>query len=79
MTTSITEEKNKKPNLVNLDSNSYINIRTVCEILDIGFNTAHRYIKSGALKATKIGNFKNSRYRILVKDLKEFMNFEESS
>jgi excisionase family DNA binding protein len=46
-----------------------LRVDKVAEILDVSKKTVFRYIKSGKLKATKIG-----QWRIDGKDLNDFIN-----
>ena len=53
--------------------NSYpvvLSVKQLCEILDIGKNTAYRLLQSGEIKSIKIGKV----YKIPKKYLKEFLN-----
>ena len=52
--------------------NSYpdvLSVKQLCEILDIGKNTAYRLLQSGEIKSIKIGKV----YKIPKKYLKEFL------
>ena len=51
--------------------NSYpdvLSVKQLCEILDIGKNTAYRLLQSGEIKSIKIGKV----YKIPKRYLKEF-------
>ena len=53
--------------------NSYpdvLSVKQLCEVLDIGKNTAYRLLQSGEIKSIKIGKV----YKIPKKYLKEFLN-----
>ena len=52
--------------------NSYpdvLSVKQLCEILDIGKNTAYRLLQSGEIKSIKIGKV----YKIPKKCLKEYI------
>ena len=52
--------------------NSYpdvLSVKQLCEILDIGKNTAYRLLQNGEIKSIKIGKV----YKIPKKYLKEFL------
>ena len=48
----------------------FLTVREVCEITKIHRNTIMKIIKSGGLKASKIGG----SYRILESDLQDYIN-----
>ncbi len=53
--------------------NSYpdvLSVKQLCEILDIGKNTAYRLLQSGEIKSIKIGKV----YKIPKKYLKEYIS-----
>ena len=53
--------------------NSYpdvLSVKQLCEILDIGKNSAYRLLQSGEIKSIKIGKV----YKIPKKCLKDFLN-----
>ncbi|MBE7054511.1 MAG: helix-turn-helix domain-containing protein [Ruminococcaceae bacterium] len=53
--------------------NSYpdvLSVKQLCEILDIGKNTAYKLLQSGEIKSIKIGKV----YKIQKKCLKDFLN-----
>lgn len=53
--------------------NSYpevLSVKQVCEILNIGKNTAYRLLQSGEIKSKKIGKV----YKIPKKYVKDFLN-----
>ncbi len=52
--------------------NSYpdvLSVKQLCEILDIGKNTAYRLLQSGEIKSIKIGKV----YKIPKKSLKDYI------
>lgn len=53
--------------------NSYpdiLSVKQLCEILDIGKNTAYRLLQSGAIKSIKIGKV----YKIPKKEILKYIN-----
>jgi len=53
--------------------NSYpdvLSVKQLCEILDIGKNTAYRLLQSGEIKSIKIGKV----YKIPKKEVRRYLN-----
>ena len=53
--------------------NSYpdvLSVKQLCEILDIGKNTAYRLVQSGEIKSIKIGKV----YKIPKKEVRRYLN-----
>ena len=53
--------------------NSYpdiLSVKQLCEILDIGKNTAYRLLQSGEIKSIKIGKV----YKIPKKEIRKYIN-----
>lgn len=49
-------------------------VKEVADYLQMHVQNVRDYIRKGLIKASRIGNGKNGRYRIWYSDLKEFIN-----
>lgn len=52
----------------------YLSATEVCERLRVSRDTLTQLIKSGDLKASKIGQYRNSHYRIAEADLTAYLD-----